>query len=84
VSAVLTDRMVDLSCTRRTHMGPKRARQIAEEMRAQGDAVCPYCCPFCDAGWCVAHPPSMERVGEIAFAIRDLHGNAPAPLLVGA
>jgi hypothetical protein len=79
VSAPVTERMIDLCCAGRTRYGRVRAREVADARRAAGHNVSPYSCFSC-GWWHVAHPPTMERVAEIALAIRDLHGNAPEPI----
>lgn len=83
MSLLVTERMRDLCCADRVRMGKVRARKTAESARAFGRDISPFHCPFC-GWWHVAKPPSMDRVAEIALAIRDLHGNAPAPVLVTA
>lgn len=60
----------ETGCHGKKHLSQKIARKAAQEMRDRGERVCAYRCVWCDAGWCVGHVPSPERVAAIAEAIR--------------
>lgn len=71
-----TSYVVEHACTRKRAYERRGAQRAAEQMRARGDEVSAYRCPFCDA-WHVGHVPSLEGMASLARAIRDEHGNAP-------
>lgn len=56
-------------CGTKIHYSRKSAADVSSQMRARGERVSPYACPFCDA-WHIGHVPSMETVARIAAAIR--------------
>jgi hypothetical protein len=75
--------VVEHACSRKQRYPRAEAMRLAETKRAQGIEVSAYRCPFADQGrhWHLGHAPGMETLEDIAHAIRDLHGNAPAELV---
>lgn len=68
--------VIQHACTRKRAVDRRTALRTARKMRAEGEAVSAYRCPFCDA-WHVGHVPSLDGLEDLAHAIRDQHGNAP-------
>lgn len=73
-----TQAVIARTCGGKRSYGARNARLVAERRRREGDKVSPYRCFYCGA-WHIGHVPSYEGLRRIAEAIRDLHGNAPAP-----
>lgn len=59
---------------KKCYPNPQAARQAAEKLRAKGEQVGPYRCPWGAEGarhWHIGHPPSIEGLERIAAAIRN-------------
>lgn len=79
--SVDTAKVVERSCLRKRRLGRRAAMEIAQRKRARGIAVTAYRCPFADderGHWHLGHAPAMHALEDIAYAIRDAHGNAPS------
>lgn len=58
-------------CVGKTCYGQRLARVVAERLRAEGVAVTAYRCPWGETPhWHLGHVPSIDRLHEIADAIR--------------
>lgn len=56
-------------CAGKIRYGVQLSHTIAERLRARGRAVTAYRCPWCGS-WHLGHVPSIDRLREIADAIR--------------
>lgn len=72
--------VIDRACrSKHDYSTPGEARSAAREAsRRSGGIIRPYRCPFGDgcrhhAHWHIGHLPSLERLADIARAIRETH-----------
>jgi hypothetical protein len=63
------DAIRERACKRKEMLGPRRARNLAAEVRLKGEDVQAYRCPFCP-GWHLGHALSWEGVVQLAEALR--------------
>jgi hypothetical protein len=73
-----TRRVVIFACLRKRVYAFGDAVTVERRMRARGEIVRKYRCPFCAPNYHVGHIPDMRAVAALAHAIRDMHGNLPA------
>jgi len=63
---------LERGCAGKVPLGKRAARSIAEQARREGNRVTAYRCPWAEDGhWHTGHVPSMQRVEQIADAIRQ-------------
>jgi hypothetical protein len=56
---------------KKNYPGPAEARAAADRLRAEGEQVAPYRCPWGKGRhWHIGHVPSVEGLERIAAAIR--------------
>lgn len=78
-----TRRVIERACLSKTAWSHGGSMGAVRRLRAKGETVSPYRCPFEDGDvWHVGHVPSMETVAGLAKAIRDVNGDRPADLQV--
>lgn len=76
MTAAEVDQLVDRACRRKRPIAePGEARREAyRASQVTGEKICHYRCPFSeDHHWHVGHPPSMEVIAQIAYAVRWLY-----------
>lgn len=77
-----TRHVIRSSCLTKVLWSDRGARHSADRLRAEGEDVCPYRCPFGHpTHWHVGHIIPMAAVEDLALAIRDMAGTLPAKKL---